>query len=208
MSNNNLKSFLIFVAVIALAGGGLFFLKNGLGSSADVAPQNVTVGNVKGDSVDISWITSDKTTSQLQYGETPVLGKTMAVPGLALAHLVTVDSLKPNTTYYFQVGNVAASDQPFTFRTLAEVKSVPDTASAETSPDTKSQLAVASPFGKLINSEPNKPRVLAESTDSGTPVDQTTQPTGTPQTGSLGLTILAAAVFSLLAGFGFKLLKN
>lgn len=196
----NLKSFLIFVAIIALAGGGLFFLKNGLGDKTSSLPQNVTVGNVKGSSVDISWITSGKTASRIMYGETPVLGKTAEVPGLGLAHLVTIDSLKPSTTYYFQVGSDKNSTKPFTFRTLAEVKDTP-------------QIAVISPFGKLLSNETStkpstEPRVLAEATESGIPTDPETTPTGTPETGSLEITLLTAFVLSLFVVLGFKLLKN
>ena len=203
MNNSSLKSFFIFVAVIALAGGGLFFLKNGFKGGFSAAPQNITVGNVKSSSVDISWITSSKTANQVLYGESRMLGKTAEVPGLGTAHLVTIESLKPNATYYFQIGG-ANSDQPFTFRTLAEVKNNLKTANTEE----RSQVAAVSPFGKILNNEPNKPQVLAEATESGTPTDLESVPAGTPETGSLGITLLTALVLSLFAGLGFKLLKN
>lgn len=75
----------------------------------------------------VSWITSKPADSLVQFGESPLLGRTAYVPILATNHSVSFSGLLANHTYYYEVvsrddaGNTATDDNHdnlYTFHTL------------------------------------------------------------------------------------------
>jgi len=222
--SNTPKVVMLMTALVLIVGGAyLGFKGNIFQKKALNKPQNVAVSDVRGGEVTLTWLTADKAESYVYFGNTPALGMVKSVPGSSTSHLVTINDLKPSTTYYFQVGDTDErysqdgedGNIPYTFRTLAEVKKL-DTLGE--SSETK-QIAVNepnSPFGKLIDETKNSPKleskVLAESTQSGgnnggNGNDGSSGGT-VPNGGNTIFTIVVTLIASLLLGFGFKLLKN
>ncbi len=79
----------------------------------------------------ISWETSELADTTVQFGESPLLGRSTASDELTDYHEISLYQLQPDRTYYFRVisrdlaGNVAVDDnggQLYTFRTLAPLQ--------------------------------------------------------------------------------------
>src|SRR5262249_14957169 len=72
----------------------------------------------------VSWISSKPCDALVQFGESPLLGRTAYDPGPTTGHSVTLNGLVPNRTYYFQVtsrdvaGNSTTDDNHGTNYTL------------------------------------------------------------------------------------------
>ena len=75
----------------------------------------------------IRWQTSEPADALVQFGESPLLGRTAYVPTLGRSHEVVLEGLRPDRVYYYQVashdlaGNVAELNNNgslYTFRTL------------------------------------------------------------------------------------------
>ncbi len=75
----------------------------------------------------VTWNTGEPCDALVQFGESPLLGRTGYVPTLDTAHEVVLEGLQPNHLYYYQIvsrdnaGNVTVHDDggaPFTFTTL------------------------------------------------------------------------------------------
>ncbi|HRT58471.1 MAG TPA: S8 family serine peptidase [Candidatus Paceibacterota bacterium] len=79
----------------------------------------------------ITWETSELADSTVQFGESPLLGRSAASDELTDYHEINLYQLQPDRTYYFRVisrdraGNVAMDDNGgrlYTFRTLAPLQ--------------------------------------------------------------------------------------
>jgi hypothetical protein len=75
----------------------------------------------------VAWNTSEPCDALVQFGESPLLGRTGYVPTLDTAHEVVLEGLQPSRVYYYQIvsrdnaGNVAVDDNDgelYTFTTL------------------------------------------------------------------------------------------
>jgi hypothetical protein len=75
----------------------------------------------------VYWDTSEPADALVQFGESPLLGRTAYVPTLTTSHEVYLQELEPNRTYYYRIisrdnaGNVTVDDnngEPYTFDTL------------------------------------------------------------------------------------------
>jgi len=75
----------------------------------------------------VSWDTSETADSSVQFGESPLLGRTASSDDFVHSHAVTLHELQPQRTYYYRVvsrdraGNVTVNDnngQLYTFTTL------------------------------------------------------------------------------------------
>lgn len=82
------------------------------------------------EAVTIYWDTTEPCDSLVQFGESTFLNRTAFDPTTDFSHEITINGLRPDTTYYFQVvsrdeaGNAAVSNNNsnyFTFRTLSPV---------------------------------------------------------------------------------------
>ena len=82
------------------------------------------------ESFTVSWTTSEPCDSLVQYGESLFLDRSVSDPLLTTDHEVTINGVKPDTTYYFQVvsrdvaGNTVVNDNGgilFTNRTLTPI---------------------------------------------------------------------------------------
>ncbi len=112
----------------ALGGGG------GGGGSAppDTTPptmSNISASNIGRTGADISWITDEPSTSQVEYWTSP--GKFSPFSGAHVTeHHIELANLAPDTTYYYKTmsrdaaGNLAVSDE-CTFTTLVELVLMP-----------------------------------------------------------------------------------
>jgi hypothetical protein len=78
----------------------------------------------------IGWDTDEPTDALVQFGESPLLGRTAFVSTLNTSHAVFLDGLRPDRLYYYQVssrdvaGNVAVADNSgalYTFHTLVPI---------------------------------------------------------------------------------------
>jgi hypothetical protein len=78
----------------------------------------------------VSWTTSEPSDALVQYGESPLLGRSAYDPALDFAHEVRLLGLTPDQTYYYRVvsrdeaGNSVVDDNQgnlYTFRTLRPV---------------------------------------------------------------------------------------
>lgn len=116
----------VFLVIIMLAG--LFVATRGVGdldnlrllfTQADETkkPANITLSNITGSSFTVSWTTESPSGGAVFYGNTPDLKGGIAVDerdagqsdDLFTTHLVRVNRLEPNTTYYFKLGETSAS---------------------------------------------------------------------------------------------------
>lgn len=101
-------------------------------ATVDTAPP--TIGQVWSDvgyeDAVIGWDTTEPCDALVQYGESPMLGKTGFNPTPALTHMVTLHGLLPGKTYYYRVvsrdiaGNVNIDDNAgalYTFQTLMPI---------------------------------------------------------------------------------------
>jgi hypothetical protein len=103
------------------------------GTPSDTTPPVITsvaASNINGASATISWFTDEPATSQVEYGETEVLGlSTDLDTTLVTNHSVTLTNLTSATTYYYKVksrdaaGNLAASEV-YNFTTLSPYLSI------------------------------------------------------------------------------------
>jgi hypothetical protein len=72
----------------------------------------------------VSWSTSEPADSSVQFGESPLLGRTAYLSSLVTEHEVTLQGLHPDRLYYFQVvsrdnaGNTVVDDNGGNFYTL------------------------------------------------------------------------------------------
>jgi len=91
-------------------------------SNVDVVPDFVETA--------VSWDTTEETDALVQYGESPLLGRTASAAEYDISHEVVLYGLAPDRVYYFQVvsrdiaGNTVVDDnngQLYTFRTLKPV---------------------------------------------------------------------------------------
>jgi phosphodiesterase/alkaline phosphatase D-like protein len=99
------------------------------GSSSPPAPDtappeisNLRVSNVTRDSVRVTWMTDDASTTTVRYGRTAAYGKQRSNTSLVVRHVITLTGLSANPRYHYRVesedeaGNPAASAD-LTFKT-------------------------------------------------------------------------------------------
>ena len=110
---------------------------------------DVAVGSIEKNSAVISWSTSEKSNSTVQYGTSPALGTVKSVTDSSVSHSITVVSLNTSTLYYYAVkscdslGNCNGSET-FTFTTEAEESSVSPTPAPTPTPAPDSSAAASS----------------------------------------------------------------
>lgn len=114
----------------------------------------------------VSWETSEPTDALVQFGETPLLGRTAYTADLTFDQSVRLPGLQPNRKYYFQVvsrdaaGNVAVADNGgdlYTFQTLLplsppwsdNLENSGDAWFVQDSPDTESSWRLGVPANDL-----------------------------------------------------------
>ena len=106
----------IIVLIIGLAAG-VFLVTQGqnifLKASPEIAPAQMSVTNISDTSLTISWTTQKETSGFIKYGETTSPDLTLAddrdqltgQTGSFSTHYITLANLKPNTSYYYQIGS-------------------------------------------------------------------------------------------------------
>jgi len=76
-------------------------------------PQQIKIANLSDSSLTVSWVTEQKTSGFISFGETPSLGQTSldgrdketGETGSYQTHHVTLVNLKPETEYFFKIGS-------------------------------------------------------------------------------------------------------
>ena len=97
------------------------------------------VQNVDSNSATISWATNQPSSSRVWYGTNmDDLAEVAEAPSVATIHRVRINSLEPNTTYYFQVESSQA-------RNGSDVQS-PGVMSFRTAPQGTAALHAATPY--------------------------------------------------------------
>ncbi len=88
--------------------------------SADIIPtgnllftSSITQSNITTNSFDLSWTTSDSSTTACFYGTTPALGNNLNLGGNSINHTLSLTSLLDATIYYVQCYSVKGSDTAF-----------------------------------------------------------------------------------------------
>ncbi len=111
-------------------GGGVIIIDK----TDKEAPQisEITVVNIRAESVEIKWQTDEEATSFIEYGQDDNYGRTYGQWEMALDHSVILNNLNPETEYHFRVlssdswGNLAQSDD-MVFKTLSYVQEEEET---------------------------------------------------------------------------------
>ena len=73
----------------------------------------VTQSNITTSSFDLSWTTSDSSTTECNYGTTQALGGNINNLGNVVSHTISLTGLQPATFYYVQCYSVNGSDTAF-----------------------------------------------------------------------------------------------
>ena len=88
--------------------------------SSDIIPtgnllftSGITQSNITTSSFDLSWTTSDSSTTACFYGTTSALGNNLDLGGNTMNHTLSLTSLLDATTYYVQCYSVKGSDTAF-----------------------------------------------------------------------------------------------
>jgi len=91
---------LVLIAVVV----GFFIIQSGTTSATELAPSNVNTQIKEDGSAQVTWETGQDTLAVLEYGVAKDALDEVAFSELeTTSHTVTLSSLKPNTTYYFQI---------------------------------------------------------------------------------------------------------
>jgi len=104
----------LFILLIVLAGGVLLIQKIralNIKAASETSPSQVRITNVGSYSFTVSWITQNKNTGLLEFGDSAGLGqsqkdardKERTASEKYQTHYVVVDGLKPETKYYFKI---------------------------------------------------------------------------------------------------------
>ncbi len=99
-------------------------------SRVETVPPVISAVEIEPGYVDalVYWDTDEPADALVQYGESPLLGRTAYVDALETLHEVTLDGLEPDRAYYYRIvsrdnaGNVTVDDNGgalYTFQTLA-----------------------------------------------------------------------------------------
>lgn len=104
----------LLLILIGLIGGVLVvnFLRYSRSSaSSSSSPRQIKISNIGGSSFTVSWVTQEKATGLIGFGETPSLGElkkdlrdqNLSASDKFFTHFVLADNLKPETKYYFKI---------------------------------------------------------------------------------------------------------
>jgi len=118
----------IGVTVWGIQRGYKLFLK------AELAyrPNNVQISNITEGSATITWTTEVPASSFVAYGETGGLGRVERNDKQEKTGFITLENLKPTTTYYFKIGiggqTYGQNDEAYRFTTftIPEIPFMPD----------------------------------------------------------------------------------
>lgn len=122
----------IFALTVGLAAG-VFLIQSQqtfrLSASADYNPRDIRISNISSNSFTVSWYTDKNAVSFIDWNDNLDL-KNRSFPkdsSVNRIHYITVDSLKPNTTYYFKVNSGGDffdnSGVPWSVKTASENQS-------------------------------------------------------------------------------------
>jgi len=121
------------VGTIAVLTALLLFVVTAVPVSASpLTISSVAAGNVTDTSASITWTTDEPADSVVNYGNTTALGLTASDASLVTSHSVSLGSLDPATTYYYEVqstdgvGNTASDNNGGAYYTLTTA-TPPDT---------------------------------------------------------------------------------
>lgn len=88
--------------------------------SSDIIPtgnllftSGITQSNITTNSFDLTWNTSDSSTTACFYGTTPALGNNLDIGGSSITHTLSLNSLTDATIYYVQCYSVKGLDTAF-----------------------------------------------------------------------------------------------
>ncbi|KKQ37931.1 MAG: hypothetical protein US54_C0022G0003 [Candidatus Roizmanbacteria bacterium GW2011_GWA2_37_7] len=99
--------FILGIAILIAASIGIFFMIQGTASEAnEEAPQNINIQTVDANTTSVSWETGKETIAVVEYGKTadPNSFTEFAFSEIETTnHTVSLSSLEPNTTYFFQI---------------------------------------------------------------------------------------------------------
>lgn len=107
--------------LLVILTGGVFLVNRfrgfNLGATLETSPRQVRITNVGSSSFTVSWITQDKTTGLVEFGNTTSLGelkkdirdKDRPSSEKYQTHYVIVDNLQPENKYYFKIVSGGAS---------------------------------------------------------------------------------------------------
>lgn len=129
--------------ILALTGlvVGIFIINNihrlGSAASEGISPKQIKITNIDSSSFVVSWITEEKATGVILYGETFALSESrpdvrssqVAKQEKFFTHFVSIEELKPETKYFFQILSSGKkydnSGKPFSVTTASQ-KAPPD----------------------------------------------------------------------------------
>lgn len=104
-----------------------------IAASPQNSPREVKITDIKDRSFVVSWVTEKETTGYVSYGTGKSLGSIANEKSSqpSLVHYVTLENLKPETTYFFKVGSgkntFDKNGQPYQTKTGPELSSPPQT---------------------------------------------------------------------------------
>lgn len=143
MQRTSNKSLPVPIGLLVLLAGlaaGIFAVREnlflGLRASANDEPSQVRITNIKDTSFTVSWLTKSEAGGHLSFGLNKNIGQIKpdlrdqgSQAGKYLTHYIVVDSLSPQTKYYFKVVSGGKSygngSQPYEI-TTATAKTPPD----------------------------------------------------------------------------------
>lgn len=126
----------LLLLVLGLAAGVILVQNRqlfGVKASPDQIPQQVKTTNITDKSFTVSWVTEGQITGFVNYGTAESLGTVISDKSTVplSTHFVTIDNLKPQTTYYFKIGSgkntFGADGGSYKIKTGPALSSVPQT---------------------------------------------------------------------------------
>lgn len=104
-----------------------------IAASPQETPREVKITDIKDRSFVVSWITEKETTGFVSYGTGKSLGNVINQKSgqVSLVHYVSLENLKPETTYFFKIGSgkntFGKNSQPYEVKTGPTLSSLPQT---------------------------------------------------------------------------------
>lgn len=92
-----------YLTAIILLGVLLAALGVGIAQAQGPTIENVNAGNINDTSAVITWTTTDRANSIVNYGNTTSLGSTVSGNTFVTEHAFTLAFLTPSTVYYYEV---------------------------------------------------------------------------------------------------------
>lgn len=135
MKEKKLPTILALVILVFGTALGVILVQSNqifkLGASPQLAPKDIRITNITDSIFTISWITEKETSAYINWGENQDLKNTSLdkIEDLSFTHTVSVQGLKPETEYYFEINS---ADKKFDNNGIPwQVKTGPEIAISE-----------------------------------------------------------------------------